>query len=439
MISIKELYNKDITEKLNKKKVTLLGYVHEVRNIGSIIFLLVRDNTGIRQVTALKKDIKPEIFKEFSKIPKESVVKIDGIVNANKEAPNNVEVLLNNFEILSKAASVLPLEVTEKAPALQAQRLDFRSVDLRKPKNLAIFKIQSKLIEGMQEYLHNNNFIQVNTPCIMGAASEGGADVFKLDYFGKEAFLRQDPQLHRQLTIAAGFEKIFDLGPSWRAELSHTVKHLCEYRSCAVEMAFIDDETDTMKIEQELVVNAIKKVIQDCKEELELLDIKLSIPKTPFPELRFPKIYEILGKKPDKVKHHDLDAKDEKKLYEYVKEKYKTDFYFINRFPSMLKPFYVMKVDETPEYARSVDLYFKGLELSSGGQREHRYDKLMENIKERNLNLKNLEWFTKFFRFGVAPHGGFAIGIERLTKNLLNLENIRDTTLFVRDPDRLLP
>ena len=441
MISIKTTNNKDINDKLDKKKVTLLGYVHEIRNIGGLIFLLIRDSTGIRQVTALKKKIKPEVFKAFSKIPKESVVKINGIVNANKEAPNNVEVMLDNFEILSNAASVLPLEVTEKAPALQAQRLDFRSIDLRKPKNFAIFKIQSKLVEGMLEYLQKDNFIQVNTPCIMGSASESGADVFKLDYFGKEAFLRQDPQLHRQLTIAAGFEKIYDLGPSWRAELSHTTKHLCEYRSCAVELAFIEDETDTMKVEQELVVNAIKKVIQDCKEELELLEIKLSIPKIPFPELRFPKIYEILGKKlvKDKFKHHDLDAKDEKKLHEYVQNKYKTDFYFINRFPSVLKPFYVMKVDETPEYARSFDLYFKGLELSSGGQREHRYDKLIENIKERNLNLKNLEWFTKFFKFGVAPHGGFALGIERLTKNLLNLENIRDATLFTRDPDRLLP
>lgn len=435
----KRYYAVEINKSLDKTKLVLKGWIHELRELGNIKFLLLRDNSGIVQVTIIKKNLNESKFKEISKIPRESVVEITGQVSKNKEAPNQVEVIMSDFNVISQSESILPLEVTEKTPALQQQRLDYRVIDLRKPRNHAIFLIQSKLIEGMIEYLNANDFIQVFTPCIIGSSSESGAEVFKIDYYGKKAFLRQDPQLHRQLTIASGFEKIYDLGPSWRAESSHTTKHLCEHRTIAVETAFINDEIDIIRLEENLIISALKKVNKDCREQLKLLDVKLKVPESPFPELRFPHIYYILEKHNKNIYGQDLDSEAEKILYDYVKKKYNSEFYFLNRFPFRIKPFYVMRLDTDKEWARSIDLYYKSVELSSGGQREHRHDILLNQIKQKNLAPKNLEWFTKFFKYGVCPHGGFALGIERLTKQLLNLDNIRDAVLFARDPERLLP
>ena len=290
----------------------------------------------------------------------------------------------------------------------------------------------------MEKWLLNNGFVRVFTPAIIGAASESGAEVFKVDYFGRNAFLRQDPQLHRQLTIAGGFEKIFDIGTSWRAEKSHTRRHICEFRSCAVELAFIRDEYDVMRVEENVVKSGVEEVVRSCRRELEILGVDLKIPSSPFPELKFPEIYDILEEYGYKVEYGESYGSDaEDILGKYVQEKYKSDFFFVNKFPYKDKPFYVMK-DEGP-WARSVDLLCRGLEVSSGGQREHRYEKIVEQIKEKGLNLENLRWFTEPFKYGVPPHGGFAVGFERLTMQLLNLYNIRDATLFPRDPERNLP
>jgi nondiscriminating aspartyl-tRNA synthetase len=435
----KRYYANEIQKSLDKQAVTLKGWVHDLRELGNLKFLLLRDDSGIVQVTIIKKNVNEEKFKAIGKVPKESVIEIQGQVSTSKEAPNGIEVIMSNFTVLSESKAVLPLDVTGKTPVMSQQRFDYRTLDLRNPKNHALIQIESKIVEGINEFLTGQGFIQVFTPCIMGSASESGAEVFKIDYYGKKAFLRQDPQLHRQLTIASGFEKIYDLGPNWRAELSHTTKHLCEHRAIAAEMAFINDEQDIMRLQENLIVAIIKKVSHECKEQLALLDIKLKVPETPFPELRFPKIYEILEKQGKNIYGQDLDSEAEKILYEYVKKKYNTEFYFFNRFPMKIKPFYVMHVDDDKEWARSVDLNFSGVELSSGGQREHRYDVLMQNIKEKGLNPENLEWFTKFFAYGVCPHGGFAIGIERFTKQLLKIENIKDVVLFPRDADRLMP
>lgn len=435
----KRIYIKDIDARNAGKEVLIEGWVHEIRDQSKIKFVLLRDFTGTIQLVVLPENKK--VFESIAKIPQESVISVIGKIKASKQAPKGKEILVEDYTIISEADKMLPIPVVEKGEMKTnlPKRLDFRSIDLRKPTNLAIFKIQAALIEGMSEYLNKEKFIQVSTPCIMGMASESGAEVFKIDYFKKHAFLRQDPQLHRQLAILGGIERLYDIGPSWRAELSHTTKHLCEHRTCAVELAFINDETDTMRIEEQLVVSALKKVNEKCKDELTLLGIKLKIPETPFPVLKFPDIYEILEKNGKEIRGEDLNSEAEKILWEYVQKKYKTEFYFINRFPSAIKPFYVMYVDEEQEYARSVDLYFKGLELSSGGQREHRYNKLIEHVKEKGMKPENLEWFTEFFKFGAPPHGGFAIGIERLTQNLLNLENIREATLFPRDVERLTP
>ena len=426
-------YSKDVPER-EGEKIRVAGYIESVRDIGKVKFMIIRDKEGKIQITT--KDEK--IGEQINSMTKQSFVLVEGTVKLNKQAPGGREIVPTGIELLSKADVPLPLDPKIKSGL--DKRLDWRVLDLRKPEIMAVFKIQSKLVEGMEEYLRKEKFIRVFTPCLIGTASEGGAEVFPVIYFDKEAFLRQDPQLHRELLISSGFDKIFDLGPNWRAEPSHTPRHLCEHRGCAVEVAFIKDETDTMRLEEQLIISAFKRVKNDCKEELELLEKDVKIPRTPFPELRFPDIYDILKKMGKEIEFgEDYDRESEKLLSEYVKEKYKHDFFFVNRFPFKAKPFYVMRVDENPQWARSVDLMFKGLEMSSGGQREHRYEKIIEQAKEKKLDLKNINWFTKFFRYGAPPMGGFNLGIERLTQKLLDLENIREATPFPRAPERLMP
>jgi len=283
-------------------------------------------------------------------------------------------------------------------------------------------------------------FIRVFTPSIIGGISEGGAEVFKIDFYGKEAFLRQDPQLHRQLAIAGGLGKVYDLGPSWRAELSHTPRHISEHRTIAPELSFISDEHDVMRLEEDMVLAGIAEAKSTCKQEFELLKVDSATPKTPFPELTFPEIYELVEKRGHKLaKGEDLDRESEKLLSEHVKERFDSDFFFVNGFPSKAKPFYVMRVDEQTQYARSVDLVYKGVELSSGGQREHRHAKLMAQVSEKGIDPSGITWFTDAFKYGVPPHGGFSFGIERFTAMLLNLSSIKEAALFPRDPERLQP
>lgn len=426
--------------KMVEKEVVISGWVHDVRVLGGINFMLLRDAGGIVQVTAVKANADKKILEIFSKLHQEDTISVKGNVVKSKIAKIGIEVIPTEVEVVSKSAVPLPLDPREVTPANFDTRLDSRVLDLRKPENLAIFKIQASIMSAMHEFLRGRGFINVNTPCLMGGASESGAEVFKMDYFGGQAFLRQDPQLHRQLLMLAGFDKVYDLGPSWRAELSFTTRHLTEYRSCAVEMSFIKDEGDVMKLEEDLVIHTIKKVIEECSRELDLLKKNLQVPKRGFPELRFPDVYKILEEHGHKVVFgEDYDRESEVTLAKYVKEKFNHDFFFVNRFPFAAKPFYVMRVDEEPQWARSVDLVYKGLEQSSGGQREHRYEKIVSQIREKKMDPKQLSWFIEPFKYGAIPHGGFALGIERFTEKLLDLENVREAVLFPRDPKRLLP
>jgi aspartyl-tRNA synthetase len=432
-------YSNELKNQIDKN-VVVCGWVHDVRNLGGINFLLLRDSEGTVQVTAQKEKVSKKILEIYSNLHQEDVLAVKGRVVKSKIAKIGIEIIPDEIEVISKSEVPLPLDPRGVTPANLDTRLDWRSLDLRRKENLAIFKIQAKLQEGMEEFLRKEGFLRVWTPSILGGISEGGAEVFKIDFFGKNAFLRQDPQLHRQLLIAAGFEKIYDLGPSWRAELSDQPTHLAEHRTIAPEFAFMKDESDMIKLEQDMSIAGIKKVIEDCEKELKILGKEIKIPKTPFPELRFPKIYEILEEHGKKLPvGSDLDKESEIVLAKFVKEKYKNDFFFINRFPSAVKPFYVMRVDEEPKWARSVDLVFKGLEMSSGGQREHRYEKIVQQIKEKKMNLESLKWFTEVFRFGVPPMGGFSLGIERFTMKLLDISNLKEAVLFPRYVTRMLP
>lgn len=431
-----------ITSKLKEqvgKTVEVKGFVQQIRDQSKVKFLILRDRAGTVQIVGTSEQ--PDVFKQLAKIPLESSIKIIGIVKAEKQAPGGVEIHATQIDVLSQSADVLPIPILEKqvSETVLSKRLDWRSLDLRRPESQAIFKIQSALLAGMSECLDTQDFIQVFTPCIMGVPSESGSEMFTINYFKEKAYLRQDPQLHRQLTIAGGVERLYDVGPSFRAELSHTVKHLCEHRTFAVEMAFIESEQDIMRLEEQVIISGLQKVNSTCKAELELLGIELKVPKAPFPELTFPEIYSILEEYGKKIRDQDLDSEADKIIWKHVKEKYDCEFYFTNHWRSDIKPFYVMRLDDNPTYARSVDLNWKGLEMSSGGQREHRYDRLMKQVKEKKVSEKSVEWFTKFFQFGVPPHGGFALGLERLTMSLLNLPNVRQAVLFPRDPERKEP
>ncbi len=428
-----------ITLENEGKQLILAGFIQNIRAVGkNLKFVILQDWNGDGQIVLSNKSVKEEKLKEIGRLTLQSVIIVNGTVQKSNSTKYAAELLVSDFEILSRSEAELPIDVAGKTQTLLNKRLDWRSLDLRAPENQAIFKIQSKLVEGAYDYLISNGFTNIFTPSLMGVPSESGAEMFSVVYFGKEAFLRQDPQLHRQLTIAGGFEKIFEIGPSWRAELSHTVRHLCEHRAIAVETSYITDESDTMRLEEQVIIGAFSKVKSDCQKELKLLGKTVEVPKAPFPELKYPEIYKILeelGRKIEYGKDHDWES--EQLLAKYVKKKYNSEFFFINRFPFAVKPFYVMKFDEDPMWARSVDLVYRGIEMSSGGQREHRYDRLMENVKEKKM--KNVEWFTNVFKYGVPPHGGFAIGIERLTMQLLDIENVREATLYPRDPERLVP
>lgn len=422
------------------KEVTLYGWVHDVRVLGGISFVLLRNSKGIVQVAAPKTAVKPELFELISSLHQEDVVSVRGKIKESRAARQGFEVVPSAVEVLSKAASPLPLDPRGVTPASLDTRLEWRSLELRRPETSAIFKVENALVQGFERYLQENSFIRAFTPSLIGGVSEGGSEVFKVDFYGKEAYLRQDPQLHRQLTIAGGFDRIYDLGTNWRAELSHTPRHISEHRTIAPELAFIEDERDTMRVEQEMIVSGVKEVVDTCADELGLLKKDVSPPKLPFPELDFPDIYRTLDKLGRNLpRNQDIDDPSLRVLAEHVTKETGSEFFFLNRFPSSVKPFYVMRVDDEPEYARSVDLVYRGIELSSGGQREHRHDKIISQIKEKGYGLQGLEWFTEPFRFGVPTHGGFSFGLERFTAYLLGIENIKEAALFPRDPERLQP
>jgi len=426
-----------ISTKQGKKKVRIRGWVHDLKDLGGIKFIQLRSSSELTQVTITKKE--PKLFDKVSSITKESLIKVRGVLK--KSPSGGLEITPEKLTIISPSKKGLPIPVSKGTLEVgQEKRFKWRCLDLRKPRQQCIFKVQSALIEGMSSYLLRKGYAQVFTPCLIGVASESGSEVFPVIYFDKEAFLRQDPQLHRQLTICGGFTKIFEVGPAWRAEQSHTIKHLCEHRVCAVELAFIKDEQDIMSVEEEVIIAGLKMVKKKCKKELKILGVELKTPEKPFPVIEFQEVIRVLKKRGKRLSEkEDLDAEAEKMLSEYVLKKHGAEFYFITGFPSVIKPFYVMSRDKAPRWSRSVDLYFRELELSSGGQREHRYDKLMKSVKDKKLSLSGIEWFTEFFKYGAPPHGGFAIGVERLTQAVLGIKQIRDCVLFPRDPEVLVP
>jgi len=434
---MKRTYIKDVFNK--KGKVTIEGFVHEIRDQSKIKFLLIRDVTGIIQCIA-----KPGQKKIFSKIPKisrESVLRITGQVKESKQAPGGKEILIETYETLSKASSPLPIDVTGKgAEATLSKKLDWRWIELRKPKNLLIFKIWTCMEEGMRDYWTKNNFIQIYSPKFMSSPSETGAELFEVEYFGKKAYLAQSPQFYKQMAMASGFDKIFEIGPVFRANPSHTVRHDTEFTMIDMEIAHITSHEDIMKIEEEWIVHFLKQIKEKYGKKIkETFGADINIPKIPFPRLTMEEAQKLLKKAGYKGPKDNLDAEGEKMLSEIVKKKFNHEFVFVTEYPWSARPFYHMKKEKDKNLTKSFDLIWKGIEITTGAQREHRHNILKDQAKDKKINLKLIKDYLNFFNYGCPPHGGFGLSPTRVLMLLLNIKNVREVTFLPRDTDRLTP
>ncbi len=420
-------------------KIELEGWAENVRNLGGLAFITVRDINGRYQVT-VSKNSNPEIFEKINEIKAESVIKAVGEKKENAKAVNGYEIIPEKLEIITTAEQPVPLNLSEKVQSSLDKEIDFRFLSLRKPKTAAIFKIQSTVSNAITKFFEDQGFYQIHSSKIISQATEGGANVFQVLYFDKTAFLAQSPQFYKQMMMAAGFEKVFEIGPVFRAEPHHTSRHLTEYTSVDLEMSFIKSYEDVMSVMEKLMLRIFKEVRERNKNDLELYGIKLDDPQVPFPRITIKEASEILKKYGNKLKDDgDIDPEGERIMGQYVKEKYNSDFFFLTEFPWSIAQFYHMKKEDNKEVTNRADLIYKGLEITTLAQREHRYDVLISQLKEKNLDPEKFKFYTDFFRYGVPPHGGSGTGLERIVKQMLNLENVAEATLLPRTPDRLMP
>ncbi len=435
MESLRTHYSIDVTSKDYGKTVSVAGWVEDVRNIGSIAFIILRDRKGTLQITVLKKE-NIKIFEELVNISRESVISVEGLCKKSDKARNGYEVIPHKVNILSNAETPLPLGVVDKIESELETRLDNRFIDLRKQEIQAIFKIRNEIIAAVHDYLRKESFIEVHTPNIIASSSEGGTNVFKLKYFEKEAFLAQSPQLYKQMLMSTGLDRVYEIAWYFRAEEHNTRRHLNESTAVDLEMAFIKDEEDVMRILENLVYSMWKRA-SDFKEELDVLKQKIEIPSLPFKRVKYDEVIGRLNNNNCNLEWGaDLGSEEEKLLGEIMKKE-GNEFYFITKYPIEAKPFYTMP--EEGKYSRGFDLECKGVEIASGSQRIHDVELLKKRLIACNLNPKDFESYLKAFRYGMPPHGGFGFGIERFLMNLLDIKNIRECILFPRDRNRLKP
>lgn len=428
-------YSKEILKKDYNSVVTVAGWVEDIRNLGSIAFLILRDMKGTLQLTLLKKKT-PDMFKQLISLPRESVISVKGLCKENEKVRNGYEIVPESVEVLSVAETPLPLGVVDKVESDFDTRFDNRVIDLRKSETQAVFKIRNEILDAAHVYLRSQHFLEVHTPKIIASSSEGGTDMFKLRYFEKEAFLAQSPQLYKQSLMATGLDRVYEIAWYFRAEEHNTRRHLNESTAIDVEMAFIKNEEDVMRMLERLVHTMWKRA-SECRDELELLNKTITVPKLPFIRLSYDDVIRKIQQQNSLIQWGmNLSTEDERLLGDIMKEN-GSDFYFITRYPLESKPFYTMPYDE--KYSRGFDLECKGVEISSGSQRIHDVVLLKNRLKACNLDLKDFDAYLKAFRYGMPPHGGFGFGIERFLMELLEMNNIRECILFPRDRLRLTP
>ena len=431
-ITINEVFTSE------RKEILVAGWIQHVRDLGGLRFVQLQDRTGIVQIVLPKKKVSQEIFSlDFQE---GDIIAVSGAIIDNESAPKGKEILPSKLEILNKRVQEYPIDITDKIETNPDKRYDYRFLDLRNRKVAQIFEIESCVAYAIEEYFKQNDFLQFFSAKIVGSATESGANVFEIGYFDKKAYLAQSPQFYKQMMLMGGFERVFEIGPVFRAEKHHTVRHLCEYTSIDFEISFIDDQRDVMKVLQDAISFALGKVQKEKAESLEELDAKIDPQPKEWPIITIPESNEILeseGKELDL--YDDLDAEAEKIIGKYVKDKWNSDFVFVDLYPWDVRPFYTMKDDDDPRLTKSFDLLYKGQELTTGGQREHRVDVLTEQAKEKGFEITHVDSYLQFFRNGAPPHGGSGTGIERFVQQILNLPNIREARLLPRDPTRLKP
>ncbi len=424
-------YSKEITPELDGKRVTVCGWVERVRDLGGLIFLILRDREGRVQVTFSKRN--HELFDRVKSIGKECVVAIQGTVKAMKSAPGGAEIVPEGLLVLNYAVSPLPLDPLGKVEANMDTRLDNRVLDLRRPKVNAIFRLRHNLLRFIREFLLNEGFIEVQTPKIIASATEGGAQLFPISYYEREAFLSQSAQLYKE-QLSSVFEKVFEIGPCYRAEESRTVRHLSEVYIVDIEEAFADAE-DVMHLLERLINYVFSRLIDECKEELDLIGVKLDVQPVPFPRYTYSEILDILKERGIMVAWgEDIPTPAYRELGNIIK-----GFYFITEWPTKSKPFYIKPRKDKAEVCEAFDLMYEWLELASGGTRIHEKELLVKRLVEQGLNPSSFEFHLKTFDWGMPPHAGWGLGLDRLLMVITKAENIRECVLYPRDRDRVVP
>ena len=431
----------DYKERINKK-ITISGFAEKVRNLQWVQFIVLRSEGQRIQVT-IEKSIptNQKMVETVDKLTNESTITVTGTIKENEKVKmGGMELIPDSIEVTSIAAPELPINIANKDAALIDTRMDNRFLDLRNDVNFHIFKIQTEFVRAMRQYLYDNDFTEIHTPKLIGAASESGSEVFEVNYFGNKAYLAQSPQFYKQMAIAAGYERVFEVAPCFRAENSNTNRHATEFTSFDLEFANINSYEDVMRVEEELLVaglTAVKEKYGDLIKELYGVDVV--IPKTPFPRIDLQDLYKELSQRYGyKVPDHDIgdmNAEAEKLTSKYANEVYGHEFIFVTGFSKTKRPFYHMRKNGIPQ---GYDLIWKGTEITTGAQREHRYDVLEEQAKEKGLG-EDIKFYKDFFKYGCPPHGGFGLGIDRLTMLLLGLPSLKETMFLFRGPNRLTP
>ena len=418
----------DLNSSMEGQDVLFGGWIVDLRKLGKMAFLTVRDVTGMCQVI-----VKGDSMALLEGLNRQSVVRISGKIQASKSKDFDFEVSAIEIQILAKAEYPLPIDPIGRLESDIDNRLNSRALDMRNQKTASIFKLRSQVLASIRETLIKRKFIEINTPKIIGSASEGGADLFSLDYFGKQAYLAQSPQLYKeQMTI--GLERVFEISSFYRAEKSHTGRHLSEFTSVDIEAAMMD-YTDVMNVLESIVVDVFKNTAENSKTEQEEIGHEIKIPNSPFERVTYTQALEELGNMDIKLEFgEDLQDSHLRSLGDKH-----PGFFFLTDWPMKLKPFYIHEKDDDPTLSRSFDLQYGYLELSSGGRRLHDPEQLKSRLKEQDLDPSNFEEHLKTFGWGMPPHSGWGMGLDRLMTVLIGIDNVREVVLYPRDPDRLKP
>jgi aspartyl-tRNA synthetase len=426
-------YSADVKPEMDGEEITLFGWVQEIRDLGGIRFIILQDREGTIQITVPKKKVSNEVLSKSDVLQKRYSIGVKGVVKKTEMTPRGVEVTPNEIKIFGIAATQLPIDITGKTPANLEVRLDARALDLSQEKNIAIFKIQHTALEAIRGFLFERGFIEVYTPRIIASATEGGAALFSVDYFERKAFLAQSPQLYKEQLIMS-LEKVFEVGPFFRAEESHTRIHSSEFISVDIEEAFADAE-DVMQLLEQLMQHVCKIVDEKCQKELMTLKSKVKVPDLPFKRLTYDSALQDLKREGTEIPWgEDIPTTALRtlgKIHPY--------FYFVTDWPTHSKAFYIKPRDENPDICEGFDLMWRWIELVSGGTRIAEKELLIKRLKEKGLNPESFEHHLRAFDYGMPPHAGWAIGLGRLAMMLTGKKNIREVTLYPRDKFRLTP